>query len=864
MKRLLFLLLLIPSLSVSAQQDLVPRFEKETSGLVLDRHSQAGSYFGVVGRKSGVFGFEHAGFEVWTYPVKLLRDFELFFRMEDYPLQIAGSDILAHIEVRPEATVFTYRHPAFTVRQTIYAPVDQPGILMLLDVDSVRPMEVTGSFTQDLSLMWPAGLGTGDLSWSQDEALYRITEATGRFAGAIEVPGARDISVMPYQEEPREVPTQFVIRVEPEIARNFLYPVAMAGSVTGFDEARRTARSMLEQAEPLYQANARYYRDFLGRTIRINTPDARLDEAFAWAKIGTEKGLVTNPHLGTGFVAGYRTAGASERPGYAWYFGRDGLWTTLAIMAYGDYAAARVAMDFLGDYQREDGMIPHEISQSAGLIDWFEDYGYPWHSADATPLFVIAQAEYFRQTGDMEYLTASWDRIRKAHAFTASTDAEDNHLVDNFGVGHGWVEDRRFQIHEEFYLQGLWVEANRGLAEMAKALGHLDLAERALATSERTRQAMEDAYWMPEEGRYRWVTDHPGEPEAAKPYWTASTSLTAVPMWWGTLFDERAQQELDYLGGGALATDWGTRLFSQDARDYDPLSYHAGSVWPLFSGWASMAAYRYGRPSVGIQALMSSALLTRQDALGYVTELLSGALNASFGRSSHHQIWSEAMVVTPLVRGTLGLEITDGGQTLRFAPQLPADWGTVSASRIEVGGAQLAVDYSRIRETVRIAAARVSGSGGPDRLLLEPAMPLDAKVSGVTVDGHVAPFSIQLRGDRQFVMIDVPFDQSTEVLITRSRGSDAYAHITAPAPGARNRGLRILRSRAEEGQLHVVVEGLPGERYLFAIRTPHKVGQPVDTVVSQRGESDALVSLAFRGSPGRYVRRELRFPLVSR
>ena len=68
---------------------------------------------------------------------------------------------------------------------------------------------------------------------------------------------------------------------------------------------------------------ARYYADLLQRTVHLRTPDNTFNNAFAWAKIGTEKGLATNPMLGTGFVAGYRTAGNSERPGFAWFFGRD-------------------------------------------------------------------------------------------------------------------------------------------------------------------------------------------------------------------------------------------------------------------------------------------------------------------------------------------------------------------------------------------------------------------------------------------------------------------------------------------------------------------------------------------------------------
>ena len=86
--------------------------------------------------------------------------------------------------------------------------------------------------------------------------------------------------------------------------------------------------------------------------------------------------------------------------------------------------------------------------------------------------------------------------------------------------------------------------------------------------------------------------------------------LPAVPLWWGTLDEARAQSEIDHLGAAALATDWGQRILADDSELYDPLSYHYGSVWPLFTGWTAMAAYRYGRPHVGFQALMANALLT--------------------------------------------------------------------------------------------------------------------------------------------------------------------------------------------------------------------------------------------------------------
>ena len=118
-----------------------------------------------------------------------------------------------------------------------------------------------------------------------------------------------------------------------------------------------------------------------------------------------------------------------------------------------------------------------------------------------------------------------------------------------------------------------------------------------------------------------------------------------------------------------------------------------------------MGAYGYGRPAVGYQALMANVLLTTSNALGYVTELLSGDYQAPFGRSSHHQVWSEAMVILPAIRGLFGLEARDGGRQLRFAPQLPADWGQASVTNFTVGAAHydLSVERGNGRTTVRLS-----------------------------------------------------------------------------------------------------------------------------------------------------------------
>ena len=65
------------------------------------------------------------------------------------------------------------------------------------------------------------------------------------------------------------------------------------------------------------------------------------------AKVGLEAFRMTTPGMGTGLGAGFASAKRAEddswaaendflrRPGYAWYFGRDSIWSAFAADAYG-------------------------------------------------------------------------------------------------------------------------------------------------------------------------------------------------------------------------------------------------------------------------------------------------------------------------------------------------------------------------------------------------------------------------------------------------------------------------------------------------------------------------------------------------
>ncbi len=853
----------------------------QPASLSLKRGTRSGAFLDVVGRRSAIFGYEEQPLEVWVYPLKILDALTFSFELDGYPLPIPLTTLPGTIEVRPEATILTWSHAAFTVREILYAPIDEPTTVIVLDIDSVLPVTVHGAFRPNLRPMWPATASTPNTSWNAELSSYEITEESGRFAAVISVPQGRDRSLMPYQEEPRDVPVRFEIQSAPDEARRRQIPIVVAASIVGRDEARTTLARQLPRFDAAYRETAEHYRTLLDRTVQIDTPDDRLDTAFNWARIGTDKGFATNPLLGTGLLAGFRTSGNSERPGFAWFFGRDALWTSLALTSSGDLEGTRRALEFLAKYQRDDGKIPHEVSQSATLVPWFTDYPYAWASADATPLFVIAHADYWSATGDRSFLDAQWPAITQAYRYSSATDSDGNGLIDNTAFGHGWVEGGAlYPPHEEIYLQGLWVEASRSVAELAEIKGDAHWASSGRAAAERTRAAVEATYWLPSRGHYAYATQTPrpaavvAEPGPSRArrqrrldqlrtasVLDESTVLPAVPMWWGVLDPERADSQIDHLGAGTMATDWGQRILSTQSELYDPLSYHYGSVWPLFSGWASMGAYRYGRAHVGHQALMATALLTEEGALGYVTELLSGEFNAAFGRSSHHQVWSEAMVITPLLRGLLGIEVSNGGRRLRIAPQLPADWNRVEVKNVPAGSARHDVEIIRRvgRTEIRVNRQGVTSVVPPVDTVLAPALPLDARITAVSVNGRTVRPRVQRLGDVQFVEVDVPATAARQVVATIAYegGSDVYAVPLTPETGARSRGLRILRSRAQGSRLDLVLEGVPGQPYELRLRSPRTVAAVEGGRIDARDTGDPAIILTFEGDANTYIRREV-------
>src|SRR5467141_643473 len=788
---------------------------EKSRDLELSRAVRPWEFLPITGTRAGLLGNESGRMEAWVYPLKIFRDFHLKFHTEGRALP---TEALARtVTVRPESATILYASDTFTVPETFFVPVQEQGAVILLEVETEQPLEIEAFFHRDFQLEWPAALGATYLDWSAQQRAFYFGEEQKKFSALVGSPTAT---------EPRsEFQTNYSERQEssfrlgPTAKGKESKLIVIAGSLEGRAAAEKTYQHLTADYAPLLKESAEYYRAYLEKTVSVELPDAQIQQAYDWARVSMLQGMVTNPSLGTGLVAGYRTSGESQRPGFAWFFGRDSFWTSLALNAAGDFANSRTALGFISKFQREDGKIPHEISQGANFVDWFKGYPYPYASADATPLYIIAVNDYVVGSGDTAFAKEKWESLQKAYAFLKST-YDVRGLPQNVGVGHGWVEGGPLlPVKTEFYQCALGAEALRALSNLARVTGQEEMSNALEKDFEKQRALVNESFWIADKKRFAFALDKNNK-KVDEP-----SVLATVPMWFGLPSEADAVPMIQQLADSDHQTDWGMRINSNRSPVFSGGGYHYGSVWPLFTGWASVAEYRYHQTFPAYANLRANALLALDGSLGHVTEVLSGDYYQPLSTSSPHQVWSAAMVVSPILRGMLGLETDAIHHIVKLEPHIPADWDRFSIENVRVGKNTLIINYSKSDEGIALETGLTSGS---EECTFEfrPAVSLRAKVRTAELNGKPIPFQVETREGDQHIVAQFPIVTGKHFLRIRLVNDFGLSEQSSlPALGSTGHGLRVLSETwsASRDQLTLEVSGAAGGEYGLQVWNPGEI-----------------------------------------
>jgi len=810
--------------------------EQSSPSLELSRSVRSWEFLPVVGTRAGLLGNESGQMEAWVYPLKIFRSFHLTFHVDgrELPAESLARTLIVH----PESAALVYAGDNFSVRETLFVPVHEPGAIILLDVETEQPLEIEASFIADFQLEWPAAVGGTFHFWDDPQHAFVFGEEQKKFSAIVGSPSASSPQVAYQTNYSSSDENSMRLGVTSKGRARKL--IVLAGSTKGLAEAQAAYQRLGSSYPDLLRESAQYYRDYLSRTVNLTLPDVQLQQAYDWSRISTVQGLVTNATLGTGLVAGYRTSGSSQRPGFAWFFGRDSLWTSFALNSIGDFATTRTALEFISKFQRDDGKIPHEISQGASFVNWFKDYPYGYASADATPLYIIATNDYVTRSGDLEFARQKWDSLWKAYQFMRSTYDAQN-FPQNFGYGHGWVEGGPLlPVKTEFYQSGLGLEALRALANLAKLTGKDDVNKDLQAAFDRQKPAFNQTFWSAEKKAFAYALDQQNRRV------DELSVLTTVPMWFGVTDADKSQSTIQQLAEAEHQTDWGMRIISNRSPIYNGSGYHFGSVWPLFTGWAAVGEYRYHEQFAAYANLRSNALLALDGSLGHVTEVLSGDYYQPVSTSSPHQIWSAAMVVSPILRGMFGLGVDAQTHTLTFAPHVPANWKSFSLDNVRVGGTTLALNYQRMPGAIAVEIRR--GGSGDCTIDFSPAVSLRSDVVSAELNGHGIPFHADANATDQHVSMRIPITQSTSTVRVRLKNDFGVAlESILPALGSSSEGLRVLSTtwNSSHTRLTLSLSGLASKRYELSVWNPSQVASVKGGKLETAGPDQAKLIVEF-------------------
>jgi glycogen debranching enzyme len=842
----------------------------ERSALNLTGPSRPGPYVGAIGRRAIAVGTEQGGFEIWAWPVKLLHNLDLTFRTSPLDDPVSARALARKTEITPSGAVITYTHPAFTVRQQIFAALNEPAVIMVLDVDAARPLELQAEFVPDLQLAWPGAIGGQYAYWDEADRAFLLSESQRSLNAYVGSPMASSAAG---QTEPgmSEAPLRLRIALggvglEPSTkakpsAHQELHlrgiPIVFVGAAAPRDSVKAIYQRVLSNIPALYAERTAHARAVLDSTIWTESPDPRLDLALRWAALNLDEALACNPDVGCGLVAGYGPSQSrGARPGFAWYFGSDAAVTGLGLLASGRYGLARQGLDFFTRYQRSDGRVPHEVSQSAGRIKWFEDFPYAFYHAEDTPWWIVGWGEYWRETGDTAALRQAWPAIKRAYQWSRSVSDSSSGLMLNSKAGLGAVDAGSLGtgVKADIYLTAVWIEALGRFAEMAEwaessskpakgskssnrraaeppsrplsrlATDALNLRTRALAT-------LRDRFWVADSSMYAFALREQDKPRVELTAWPSLVLAFGLPD------EDRGMAAAAAQARATLNTDWGTRSLASQSQSFDPLDYSNGTVWPFTTGLTALGQYRYRNPAAGYQALSQLVETGFAAGLGKNPEVFSGTVYEPLTTAVPQQFFGTALIPTVVTRGLLGWKPDVPHHTIELSPQLPAEWDRLVVHHAAAGENHYEIELKRSGRTLT-AAVRPEGTVRGDTLVFRPHLPVGSKLGDVRVKGGLPLSSAEPRQTARDLELTIKtvVTGPVEITVEFEPGYEVSLPVVVPARGDRSRGIRLLDQRLVGDALVLTLEGPAGATDTLSVRH----GEPNQVPVSFPAPGDSL------------------------
>ncbi len=433
-------------------------------------------------------------------------------------------------------------------------------------------------------------------------------------------------------------------------------------------------------------------------------------------------------------------------PWYLTLFGRDSLWTARFLLPLGTELAAstlrtlarRQGTIINTERSEEPGKILHEVRRAdlAGDLELPPVY---FGTVDATPLWICLLCDAWRWGLPAAQVTELLPHLVRALAW----------MRDHVGTeGGGFLEYRPPSAqaqglsnqgwkdsHDSVqWLDGRLAQSPIALCEVqgyayeaaVKAADLLDAFDRDggdewRAWAQRLRLRFRDAFWVGTgEDRYPAIALDRDKGRVD----TVSSNIGHL-LGSGMLDEEECGLVARRLARSDMNSGSGLRTMTADSPRYNPLSYHAGSVWPHDTAITILGLAATGHDETA--ASLAQGIVDASEQFGFrLPELYSGhPTPVPYPAACRPQAWAAASAVA-IVSALLGVRPDVPAGRVEIAPLRGAPFGALDVDGMVIAGRRVRV----VHDASGRSATEIVG------------LPADLELSTATPAGSPSPREI--------------------------------------------------------------------------------------------------------------------------